>query len=598
MKDSGRYLSPESLMLGLMPNMSNFDVKFISGENPYTIRVDGEDVFVYIKNLSPAQLSNKNPDIWRVQLPVKEDFEQIKNSESLFILLGYDAENDVYTSWNPYWCKQRLNVGKSVSLYSRYSLQQRIHESGEIEKMSLNNESDVVCIPAKLLYQYIKTVRDYFPEESLYVAKGSRINKRVITDPQALYALFVSFDDCSKFEAYLRSVGMSERAIKDYVRNLRAFQVDGYFDKYKEIFLQCSSIADYDQAIKDFRNQPDILAIDTKNHGYLRAALRHYVRFMKVLLSCSDDDPSLYDQPVAEPEPSFKLDQYGKLVELDSDLIKELASYVIGEEYPDYDEMIAIAIKHYPSEVDEHMAYSDWINLFKKVDWKKNKQTYNRPRQAKSQILRVVFPDGRVIESNNVSTTYCEALKEIGFEAVNLLNITHAGVNIVSRELDSKYADYQRPVEDGWFVMTNSSTQTKCQDLLRIVEEYGVNMEVLIIPLGTTSSCINFVPRRRSIKRDKIKVVFPDGRTIQPTQVLEALIEVVKYAGPTRVQTLNLVCGKDNLITKEPTPKYAVACKPVGDGWFCNTYSSTLKKLEQIRSISGAFSLGIEAELV
>ena len=123
-------------------------------------------------------------------------------------------------------------------------------------------------------------------------------------------------------------------------------------------------------------------------------------------------------------------------------------------------------------------------------------------------------------------------------------------------------------------------------------------MEVLIIPLGTTSSCINFVPRQRSIKRDKIKVVFPDGRTIQPTQVLEALIEVVKYAGPTRVQTLNLVCGKDNLITKEPTPKYAVACKPVGDGWFCNTYSSTLKKLEQIRSISGAFSLGIEAELV
>ena len=108
MKDSSRYLSTESLMLGLMANMSNYDVKFISGENPYTIRVDGEDVFVYIKNLSPAQLSNKNPDIWRVQLPVKDDFEQIKNSDSLFILLGYDAENDVYTSWNPYWCKQRL----------------------------------------------------------------------------------------------------------------------------------------------------------------------------------------------------------------------------------------------------------------------------------------------------------------------------------------------------------------------------------------------------------------------------------------------------------------------------------------------------------
>lgn len=373
MKDSSRYLSTESLMLGLMANTSDYDVRFVSGENPYKLRIDGEDIFVYIKNLSPAQLSNKNPDIWRVQLPVKEDFDQIKNSESLFILLGYDAENDVYTSWNPYWCKQRLNVGKSVSLYSRYSLQKRVRETGEIEKMSLNNESDVVCLPAKSLYQYIKNIKAYFPTESLYVAKGSRINKRAVNDPQALFDLFVSFDDCSKFEAYMRSIGMSERAIKDYVRNLRSFQVGGFFNKYKEIFLQCSSIDDYDDAIKDFRSQPDILAIDEKNHGYLRAALRHYVKFMKVLLSGTDDEPSLYDQPQEEEKKPYELDSFGKLIELDPVLTEQLLPFVIGEDYPDYDEMINIAVKYYPQKVDENMAYSDWIELFKRTNWKKKR---------------------------------------------------------------------------------------------------------------------------------------------------------------------------------------------------------------------------------
>jgi len=373
MKDSSRYLSTESLMLGLMANTSDYDVRFVSGENPYKLRIDGKDIFVYIKNLSPAQLSNKNPDIWRVQLPVKEDFDQIKNSDSLFILLGYDAENDVYTSWNPYWCKQRLNVGKSVSLYSRYSLQQRVRETGEIEKMSLNNESDVVCLPAKSLYQYIKNIKAYFPTESLYVAKGSRINKRAVNDPQALFDLFVSFDDCSKFEAYMRSIEMSERAIKDYVRNLRAFQVDGFFDKYKEIFLQCSSIDDYDDAIKVFRSQPDILAIDEKNHGYLRAALRHYVKFMKVLLSGTDDEPSLYDQPQEEEKKPYELDSFGKLIELDPVLIEQLLPFVVGEDYPDYDEMINIAVNYYPQEVDENMAYSDWIALFKRTTWKKKR---------------------------------------------------------------------------------------------------------------------------------------------------------------------------------------------------------------------------------
>lgn len=487
MKDSSRYLSTESLMLGLMANMSNYDVKFISGENPYTIRVDGEDVFMYIKNLSPAQLSNKNPDIWRVQLPVKDDFEQIKNSDSLFILLGYDAENDVYTSWNPYWCKQRLNVGKSVSLYSRYSLQQRIHESGEIEKMSLNNESDVVCFPAKLLYQYIKTVRDYFPEESLYVAKGSRINKRVVTDPQALYDLFVNFDDCSKFEAYLRSVGMSERAIKDYVRNLRAFQVDGYFDKYKEIFLQCSSIADYDQAIKDFRNQPDILAIDTKNHGYLRAALRHYVRFMKVLLSCSDDEPSLYDQPVAEPEPSSKLDQYGKLIELDADLIKELASYVIGEEYPDYDEMISIAVKHYPSEVDENMAYSDWIGLFKKTNWKKSRASKEKknessaPARKRNQKLRVTWPDGHTMQSKKPSDTYVYVIETNYPDLIMEIDFHR---DVVSKE---KFPDFpgskrsQQYIESGYWINTNLSLPSKVEILQKISDELGLGLKIEIV---------------------------------------------------------------------------------------------------------------------
>ena len=353
--------------------------------------------------------------------------------------------------------------------------------------MSLNNESDVVCFPAKLLYQYIKTVRDYFPEESLYIAKGSRINKRIISDPQALYDLFVSFDDCSKFEAYLRSVDMSERAIKDYVRNLRAFQVDGYFDKYKEIFLQCSSIADYDQAIKDFRNQPDILAIDTKNHGYLRAALRHYVRYMKVLLSCSDDEPSLYDQPVVEPEPTIKLDEYGKLIELEADLIKELAPYVIGEEYPDYDEMITIAVKHYPSEVDENMAYSDWIGLFKKTNWKKprpakeKKADDSASKRKRNRKLRVTWPDGRTMQTKKPADTFVYVIETSFPDLIMEMKLRR---EVVSRE---PFPDYpgskrsQQRLESGYWINTNIGLPEKAEILQQISDELDLGLKVEIV---------------------------------------------------------------------------------------------------------------------
>ena len=78
-------MSASDLMLTFLANVSGYDVKYIGGLNPFTIKVDGEDIFIYIKNLSPAQLSNGNPDVWRIQLPMRDDFEEIKESDKLFL---------------------------------------------------------------------------------------------------------------------------------------------------------------------------------------------------------------------------------------------------------------------------------------------------------------------------------------------------------------------------------------------------------------------------------------------------------------------------------------------------------------------------------
>lgn len=36
-----------------------------------------------------------------LQLPKKDEFETIKNGPIDFVLLGYDADNEVYTTWHP-----------------------------------------------------------------------------------------------------------------------------------------------------------------------------------------------------------------------------------------------------------------------------------------------------------------------------------------------------------------------------------------------------------------------------------------------------------------------------------------------------------------
>ena len=75
-------------------------------KNPAHIIFNGVECYVYIKNLSYAYLGN--PDVWRAQLTGVDVLNEIKESPAMFILLGYDSDNDVYATWNPHQVKQRI----------------------------------------------------------------------------------------------------------------------------------------------------------------------------------------------------------------------------------------------------------------------------------------------------------------------------------------------------------------------------------------------------------------------------------------------------------------------------------------------------------
>lgn len=220
------------------------------------------------------------------------------------------------------------------------------------------------------------------------------------------------------------------------------------------------------------------------------------------------------------------------------------------------------------------------------------------PKRNKTHILRVEFPDGTVLQEKNVSETYAQTIKLIGPELVALVELSHAGVSIVSKTLDAKYAQYQKPIGDGWYVMTNSSTNTKCTDLQLISDELELDLKISLVPLdGSEITVLPHVEMPEGA-RAKIRVTFPDGHVSQPSKVLEVLVEVVKYAGADRVRRLGIICCGANLILKNPSPRYHKPCKPVGDGWLCNTCSDTVTKFSQISEISNKLGLGLKVELV
>lgn len=251
-----------------------------------------------------------------------------------------------------------------------------------------------------------------------------------------------------------------------------------------------------------------------------------------------------------------------------------------------------------------NMQFSDWVKLLNAIDWEDpyvkpvhKSTTETTKSKIKTVTLRVIYPDGRVVQHPKATDTYVRIIEENCPDLINELGIVHAGVNIVQRELDSKYEGAQREISGGWYVFTNTNTPKKRLDLIQISEVLDLGLQVDLISV-CTGEVVELEDKTSTSSRQTIKVTFPDGRVIQHTRVLKTLIEVVKYAGAENVRKLNIICCADNLILKNPAPRYVQPSKPVSDGWLCNTCSGTPTKYEQILQINKELGLGLKVELV
>lgn len=595
--------------------------KIIDGLNPFHIKLNGKELYIYIKNLSPAYFTN--PDVWRVQLPKKEEFNAIKEGDIDFVLLGYDSDNDVYTTWNPKWTKQRLNIGESVSFYSRLSLQKEVALTQNIKRLSLNNESEVIAFPREHLEFFLSNLKTFFHDDSDYVAMGSKRRQKA----NEAYRTFCDLNNVETLASNMANNGYSRVTIGNYCHAIKTLIKDGYITRYRKIFLSCDNIYEYANIVSEFCKQPIIKEQNEKSHNTLSAALRAYINVLSKLQndnSLSDGDivhdvennnykhedieSSILDDASEEAgsvdwEAMFTNDD-GKLTRIaNPELIEKLRPY-LDTEYVSpvraYNE-----VEDFYGDRYSKMDMSEWMRLFKAIDWadpyctKQSKVLSDVPIRTKSktEILRVEYPDGRVVQYPKAIDTFIEVIENNYPDLIHELNILHANVNLVTKERSEQYASAQHEIVDGWLVFTNINTRKKREDLIRISNELDLHLKVDLVSIAT-GEIINVEDVPKTSSRQKISVTFPDGRTIQPNKVFESLVEVVKYAGPERVHNLNIIVCADNLILKKPRPRYVKACKPVGNEWLVNTCSDTPTKLEQIQKISKSLGLNIIAHII
>ena len=213
--------------------------------------------------------------------------------------------------------------------------------------------------------------------------------------------------------------------------------------------------------------------------------------------------------------------------------------------------------------------------------------------RAKKKLLRVSFPNGKVICYNNATSTMTAVLAEIGSDKFPSINLELCHLPLLSKEVYPQYKKWMKPVCDGWYMNAQSSTDGKYIQLRAISDQLSLG---LTIELGS-----EFEPQddpyktKKSRVKDNLLVKLPDGEFIANSSATETFLETIWKLGIDDVMRKHLTwCGRD-LIT---TSKASNTQVQIGENRWIVVPSMTKEKAKLLRVIGIMLHLKLEVYVI
>lgn len=341
-------IKPQTL-LSLMREVLDLskDFLYISGTQPFFMSFDNKSYYVYVKNISSAYFSDRDKTT-RAQLPIKPEFDLIKSSPYPFIFLGYDGLHDVFVCWNYNIAKERLNVGKSVSFYSRTFFQSEVNE-GEFVRRRLKNGDLPVLFKRTSLIEFFKRIDTFFS-----------------TDLTSQFHYSESIGNYSyeeRFKTYLKlNKNLSDKSIDNYsnaLKNRISEALKKYFIPSLETIYFISNISILEKLNMQLFEIEDLKQLNIVGKSMYSSAFNNYISFIKDL---SDKRTLANKNKVSEVKKDYQKD--GKLLKIgDINIIKELEPYIRSNQLLSAAQIVG---KHYAHQYPKMELY-DWITLVKNI---------------------------------------------------------------------------------------------------------------------------------------------------------------------------------------------------------------------------------------
>ena len=546
------------------------DFKYIDGIQPFMMSFKEKLYYVYIKNVSNAYFEDRS-DTTRAQLPVRAEFDKIKESPYPFIFLGYDSDNDVLICWNYHVAKKRLNAASSVSFYSRTYFQEEV-KSGEFLRKTLKNGDTPVLFKRKDIVDFFENIETFFIDENHLKYKSD-------------------YNFQESFEEYIVSQGLSESTCYKYSKAIEGRVSDGISRLITKEPTNLFYYANPDllkKWMEQLFNTSEYKELDSIGKNMYSCAFDKYIQFQ--MNRNGNNITSDKIQQVSENKNSQSVDD-NRIIESNSKLLRIVDEDLLKEVKPLVESnrnlaAVQIVGKYYDGKYP-NMTLSDWMNLVKSINAPLPQTCNIQPCKTghegkrKNFILRVCLPDGRIIQEQKVSETLLKVVLFAGVSSVQKLNINVCGDNMIvsESEINPRYRNATKYVADDLYVNTCSDTNTKYNIINKISESLSLGLSVNFITVDN-ADVVSFTATSSS--RSKIRVEYPNGDVIQHSKVLDTLIDVIKNAGVANVHELGIRVNHDNLVTTVVNPMYETSLKPLGDGNYVHTNSGTNTKLEQI----------------
>lgn len=214
-------------------------------------------------------------------------------------------------------------------------------------------------------------------------------------------------------------------------------------------------------------------------------------------------------------------------------------------------------------------------------------------RRGKKELLRVTFPDGKVICYNKATYTFIASLAELSDEQLEKIDFKMNRLQILSHEVYPRLEKYMKPVREGWYINIQSDTYNKYRQLQIISDQLGIGLKVEkgsdfeteVVPNG----------KKQKKERSKLLVKFPDGEYVAEHSALETFLQTIWKLGIEAVMRKGIAWGGHTLITSAQFYRGQVQ---IGKNRWIIVPNTTNEKVRLLNVIAATLRVKLEITII